>query len=115
MPIERTAFLAAGEQGYWMLQCKKHIWKLANSKETHQITRRLEQGTYIARCRHADGTPYRPQIPGLGRTQLPHDRQDTDAPAAKKLRVSAYSLQRSPQPTSEREAESSGRSPPETS
>ena len=56
-PLERSAWRAAGEQGYWMLNVQRHVWRQANPTNTYQLTRRLQEGSYIVRCRHADSTP----------------------------------------------------------
>ena len=115
VPIECTAYRIAGEQGFWMVQVQRHIWRPSNRTNTHQFTRRLENGSYIARCRHADGTPYPPQIRVLGRMQRTRDSHNAEAPTIGRQRISAYSMHSSPRASTEPETESGGRDLPETS
>ena len=88
-PLERSAWRVASEQGYCMLNAQRHVWRLANPDKRYQLTRRLSEGDYIVRCRHADGTPYRPQAPVLGRSQGMREL-DEEEPVQRRQRTSAY-------------------------
>ena len=90
-PLESSAGRTASEQGYWMINAQRHVWRLANPDNRFQLTRRLSEGDYIVRCRHADGTPYRPQAPGLGRSQRMRE-MDEEEPAHRRQRTSAYAV-----------------------
>ena len=75
-----------------MPNVQRHIWRQANPANTHQPTRTLQDGSYIVRCRHADGSPYRPQAPALGRIQRVRECE-AEAPARRRQRISAYAQQ----------------------